>query len=194
MKPKYFPDLLAHYDYMKYQADHMYHADPKMYKEQTEEWPHLNAPQQTSVKGWQDKKLHTQEDKHCNTELVRREEYKRYLMESMYLDECKMHDEEMHYLEGKSASSNMKQMREMSSLGAFLSAPQHSSNYVKYDQESNTQECKKHKDIKLDNKMFNSRCTDEVTNSANATKRSGPVNKKQASKQEGNSDNLMILN
>ena len=34
VKPKCYPDLLAHYDHMKYQADHMYRADPKMYKEQ----------------------------------------------------------------------------------------------------------------------------------------------------------------
>ena len=39
--------------------------------------------------------------------------------------------------------------------------------------------------------MFNLRCTDEGTNSANATKRSGPVNNKQASNQEGNPDNLI---
>ena len=64
VKPKYYPDLLAHYEYKKYQADHMYHADPKMYKEQTEEWPHFKAPQQTPVKVWQDKKPHQKADNH----------------------------------------------------------------------------------------------------------------------------------
>ena len=64
VKPKYYQDLLAHYDYKKYQADHMYHADPKMYKEQTEEWPHFKAPQQTPVKVWQDKKPHQKADNH----------------------------------------------------------------------------------------------------------------------------------
>ena len=85
----------------------------------------------------------------------------------------------------------MTQRREMSPRCAFLFAPQHNPVYVKYDQESTIQERQRHKDIELDTKMFNSRCTDEVTNSANATKRSGPVNKKTASKQEGNPDNLI---